>query len=143
MEHFTPVSALIGGLLIGLSACLLMLFDGRVAGITGIVKRVWPPVSGDVVWRVAFVAGLIGGAGAYFALTGEGGISRAHAAPALLIVAGFLTGWGTSMGNGCTSGHGVCGLARLSKRSMVATACFLVTGLVTTGVMRHVLGVAL
>ncbi len=140
MEHFTPISALVGGLLIGTAACVLMLFNGRVAGVTGIVKRVWPPVSGDVLWRVAFVIGLIAGAGAYFSITGEGGASRTHAAPVVLVLAGFLTGWGTSMGNGCTSGHGVCGLARLSKRSIVATACFLITGLITTGVVRHLFG---
>ncbi|MEY2993377.1 MAG: hypothetical protein RL357_312 [Pseudomonadota bacterium] len=140
MEHFTPLSALIGGLLIGTAACVLMWINGRVAGVTGIVKRVWPPVSGDVLWRVAFVLGLILGAGVYFSITGEGGVSRSPAAPVVLIVAGVLTGWGTAMGNGCTSGHGVCGLARLSKRSIVATACFLVAGVITTGVVRHVFG---
>jgi len=143
MEHFTPISALLGGLLIGLAACILLFFNGRIAGVTGIVKRVWPPVPGDVAWRLLFTVGLMLGAGAYAAVTGEGVGHRSSVAPWLLVVAGLLTGFGTSMGNGCTSGHGVCGMARLSKRSMVATACFLSAGVVTTFVVRHVFEVVL
>ena len=143
MEHFTPVSALVGGLLIGLAACILLLFNGRIAGVTGIVKRVWPPVEGDVSWRVLFALGLMVGAGVYVALTGQGVGLRTGVTPVLLVVAGALTGFGTSMGNGCTSGHGVCGMARLSKRSIVATVCFLTAGLLTTYVVRHVFGVVL
>ena len=143
MEHFTPISALVGGLLIGLAACILLLFNGRIAGVTGIVKRVWPPVEGDVSWRVLFALGLMVGAGVYVALTGQGVGHRTGVTPVLLVVAGALTGFGTSMGNGCTSGHGVCGMARLSKRSIVATVCFLTAGLVTTYVVRHVFGVVL
>ena len=140
MDSSGLFNAALGGFLIGLAACVLMLFNGRIAGITGVVKRVWPPVSGDVMWRLAFVLGLLSAAGVYFAHSGQGGLSRVPVAPALLVVAGVLTGWGTSMGNGCTSGHGVCGLARFSKRSMVATACFLLAGVATTAVVRHGLG---
>ena len=143
MLEFTPVSALIGGSLIGLSACLLLLFSGRIAGVTGIVKRVWPPHEGDVAWRVLFALGLLLGAGVYVALTGEGGNNRSAISPLWLVLGGLLVGYGTSMGNGCTSGHGVCGVARFSKRSIAATLTFLATGLLTVYVVRHMLGVVL
>lgn len=143
MDQFTPISALIGGTLIGLSACILLLFSGRIAGVTGIVKRVWPPHEGDVAWRALFAVGLLIGAGAYVAVSGEGASSREAISPLWLIAGGLLVGFGTSMGNGCTSGHGVCGMARLSKRSIVATLTFLATGLLTVYVVRHVLGVVL
>lgn len=143
MPEFTPISALIGGTLIGLAACLLLWLNGRIAGVTGIVKRVWPPRAGDVAWRLMFALGLLIGAGAYVAVTGEGASGREAIAPGWLVLAGLLVGVGTSMGNGCTSGHGVCGMARLSKRSIAATLTFLATGLVTVYVMRHVLGVVL
>ena len=143
MDPFIPLSALSGGLLIGMAACLLLLFNGRIAGVTGIVKRVWPPVQGDVSWRVLFIVGLMLGAGTYAALTGQGVGHRTGVTPLLLVVAGLLTGFGTSMGEGCTSGHGVCGMARLSKRSIVATVCFLSAGIAMTYVVRHVFGVVL
>lgn len=143
MDQFTPISAVVGGLLIGLSACALLLFNGRIAGVTGIVKRVWPPHEGDVLWRVVFALGLMLGAGAYVAITGEGASTRTQVTPVLLVVAGFLVGFGTSMGNGCTSGHGVCGMARLSKRSIAATLTFLAAGVITVYVLRHILGVVL
>ena len=93
MDSSGLFNAALGGFLIGLAACVLMLFNGRIAGITGVVKRVWPPVSGDVMWRVAFVLGLLSAAGVYFAHSGQGGLSRVPVAPALLVVAGVLTGW--------------------------------------------------
>lgn len=143
MDQFTPISATIGGLLIGLSAVLLLLLNGRIAGVTGIVKRVWPLTAGDISWRLMFALGLAIGAGAYVFFTGEGAGSRESIPPGLLIVGGLLVGFGTSMSNGCTSGHGVCGMARLSKRSIVATLTFLSAGLVTVYVVRHILGVVL
>ena len=136
MDQFTPISALIGGTLIGLSACILLLFSGRIAGVTGIVKRVWPPHEGDVAWRALFAVGLLIGAGAYVAVSGEGASSRAAISPLWLIAGGLLVGFGTSMGNGCTSGHGVCGLSRLSPRSIVATGSFIASGMVTVALVN-------
>ena len=117
---FAPVAALIGGGMIGAAAVLLMATHGRIAGISGIAARLLPPYEGDgVAGRLAFIAGIV-------------------AAP-LLVVAGLLVGFGTVWGNGCTSGHGVCGLSRLSLRSLVATMVFMATAVATVFVMRHVL----
>lgn len=131
---------LLGGILIGLAASLLLLFNGRVAGISGIVGGLLPPERGDIGWRVAFVAGLVGGG-----LLLGGLFPRVLGAPvvtgvAVPVVAGLLVGFGTRLGNGCTSGHGVCGLARGSLRSLVATLTFMATGALTVFLVRHVLG---
>ena len=141
IENFTPVSALLGGALIGLAAVLLMLLNGRIAGVSGIagrllVPRALPP--GDAAWRVLFLVGLVIGAGVY-GLLAPVTIEVPVSWPALAI-GGLLVGFGTQLGNGCTSGHGVCGIARLSPRSIVATLVFMASAIVTVFVTRHVIG---
>lgn len=133
---FTPVSALAGGALIGLAAGLLILLSGRVAGISGIFGGLLSPRAGDIGWRLAFLAGLLLTpllAAPFIELRAP----RIDASHAMLIGAGLLVGFGTRLGGGCTSGHGVCGLARLSRRSVVATLCFMVAGLATVYLIRH------
>ena len=135
--HFTPWSSLAGGVLIGLAAALLLFFNGRIAGISGILGGLLQPVRGDTGWRVAFVIGLVVAPlawGLFAALP----VVRIDAGNVTLIVAGLLVGLGTRYGSGCTSGHGVCGLARLSPRSMVATAAFMLAGFACVYVVRHV-----
>jgi uncharacterized membrane protein YedE/YeeE len=140
MEAFTPASALIGGALIGLAASALLWFDGKVAGISGIIGGLLRPTRGDVGWRGAFVAGLLaGGVLLRVVLPSAFTISVEEPLP-LILAAGFLVGLGTRLGNGCTSGHGVCGVSRGSVRSLVATATFMATGALTVFVVRHVLG---
>ncbi|WP_321839114.1 YeeE/YedE family protein [Paraburkholderia bannensis] len=146
MTHFTPYSALAGGLLIGLSAALLLWLNGRIAGISGIARQLIWGERRDAPWRAAFLLGLIAGAAACYALArtlGHADLApqaRTGFPPALLIFAGLATGYGTALAHGCTSGHGVCGLARFSRRSALATAVFLLTAIVTTFFVRHVLG---
>jgi uncharacterized protein len=141
MTPFTPVASTIGGILIGLSAVLLMLFNGRIAGISGILARVFPPYRGaDPASAVAFLVGLMAAPLCYSAVIG-GPVPQTVSANAILMaIAGLLVGFGTVSGSGCTSGHGVCGLARLSRRSFVATAVFMAMGFLTVFVMRHVVG---
>ncbi|MBB5426089.1 hypothetical protein HDG40_004262 [Paraburkholderia sp. JPY158] len=145
---FTPWRALAGGLLIGLSASLLLGLNGKIAGISGIARRlVWGPRSGSA-WRSAFVLGLIAGATCYYAIARATGNTawlphaRPGFPPVLLVAAGLATGFGTALANGCTSGHGVCGVARLSRRSVVATVTFLATAIASTYVVRHVIGLS-
>jgi len=140
MLHFTPWTALAGGVLIGAAAVWLMLATGRIAGISGIVGGLLGPRGGDVGWRIAFIAGLMLAPWAYraVAVVPE---AQIDAGTAMLIAAGLLVGFGTRLGSGCTSGHGVCGLSRLSWRSLVATLCFMATGFLTVFVVRHVLNV--
>ena len=137
-NHFTPWSALAGGALIGLAAALFLLLNGRIAGISGVLGGLFKPVSGDIAWRVAFVLGLVGAPLVYslFAVLPTPQIDAGNAA---LVTAGLLVGVGTRYGSGCTSGHGVCGLSRLSPRSLVATACFMGAGFATVFVIRHLL----
>lgn len=138
---FTPVASTIGGMLIGLSAVLLMLFNGRIAGISGILARLFPPYNGtNVPSAIAFVVGLMAAPLCYAAVVGAPVIQTVSANVGLMALAGVLVGFGTVYGSGCTSGHGVCGLARLSRRSLVATAIFMVMGFATVFVMRHVIG---
>jgi uncharacterized membrane protein YedE/YeeE len=139
IENFTPVSGLIGGLLIGLAATLLLLLNGRLSGISGIVGAMLAPKSSDLGWRAAFVAGLLVGALAYVLATGDAILLEMQASLPVLVVAGLLVGFGTRLGSGCTSGHGVCGIARLSKRSIVATSVFFVVAMLTAFLTRHVL----
>lgn len=138
MAPFDPVSAAVGGALIGLAASLLMLLTGRIAGIAGILGDLVDLAGGDRVWRLAFVAGLIA---APLALAAGGHALSAPTMPGWLVVviAGLLVGFGTRLGNGCTSGHGICGIARLSPRSIVATATFMATAMLVVVVMRHAL----
>lgn len=137
---FTPMSALVGGLLIGLAAVLLMALFGRIAGISGIVAGLIKPAKGETIWRVAFVAGLIIAPVLVWVATGERPDVDIDASTGMLVSAGLLVGLGTRIGAGCTSGHGVCGIARVSRRSSVATVVFMVVGIATVGVMRHLLG---
>lgn len=142
MNQFTPISALIGGLLIGLATSLLLWLNGRMAGVSGVLGRLLASRSSDTTWRLLFLVGLVVGAGAYVVATGTNVPIRQGVPTSLLVLAGLLTGYGTTMANGCTSGHGVCGLARLSPRSVAAVATFMATAIMTTYVVRHVLGVA-
>ena len=134
--HFTPWSSLAGGLLIGLATALLLLLSGRIAGISGIVGGLLRPGKGDVAWRVAFVAGLLA-APLVFAMVAPLPQVRIDAGMATLVIAGLLVGVGTRYGSGCTSGHGVSGLSRGSRRSLVATASFMAAGFLTVFVFRH------
>ena len=136
--HFTPWSSLAGGLLIGLATALLLLLSGRIAGISGIVGGLLRPDKGDVAWRVAFVLGLFT-APLVFVMAAPLPQVRIDAGTATLIVAGLLVGVGTRYGSGCTSGHGVSGLSRGSRRSLVATASFMAAGFLTVFVVRHLL----
>lgn len=135
---FTPSSALAGGALIGLAAALFVLLNGRIAGISGILGGLLRPVRGDIAWRLAFLAGLIG-APLVYGLFAPLPQPHIEAGTGWLIAAGLLVGVGTRYGAGCTSGHGVCGLSRLSPRSLVATLAFMAAGFVTVYLLRHVI----
>ena len=141
MTQFTPIASTIGGMLIGLSAVLLMLSIGKIAGISGIASRLLPPVAEDYGWRIAFVLGLIAAPVAVHLATGRIVEQTVSSNLALMAVAGLLVGFGSVLGSGCTSGHGVCGISRLSGRSIVATLTFMATAIVTVFVTRHILGV--
>jgi uncharacterized membrane protein YedE/YeeE len=140
MANFTPISAAIGGVLIGLSAVLLMLLTGRIAGISGIFGGLLPPANSDRLWRIAFILGLLAAPVA--------AMLAGYAVPApqmpgnwiVIAVAGLLVGFGTRLGSGCTSGHAICGIARLSPRSITATMIFTVTAIVVVSLTRHVFG---
>ena len=136
---FTPGTALAGGLMIGAAASALWLLVGRIAGISGILGGVLKPVSGDLGWRLAFVAGLLVSPWLYRLVAGPAPL-EVNAPTPVLIIAGLLVGYGTRLGSGCTSGHGVCGLSRLSPRSLVATLLFMGAGFVTVYITRHLLG---
>jgi uncharacterized membrane protein YedE/YeeE len=141
MENFTPVSALIGGLLIGASAALFLLLSGRIAGISGILGGLLHPARSEIGWRTAFLAGLFIAPLAYVAFGGTLPPVALDASLPLLAVAGLIVGFGTRLGAGCTSGHGVCGIGRGSPRSIVATLVFMTTAIVTVFITRHVFGV--
>jgi uncharacterized membrane protein YedE/YeeE len=134
--------ALAGGVLIGLAATLLLWLNGRVAGVSGLVNGVLFPQRGDVAWRVAFLGGLVAAAGAYLWLVPGASLPRTDFPRTGLVAAGLLVGFGTRMGNGCTSGHGVCGIGRLSARSLVAVLLFMATAIATTWLTRHAWGAA-
>ena len=133
-SHFTPWASAAGGALIGLAAAMLVLLNGRIAGISGIVGGLLVPRGGDIGWRLAFVGGLLiaPAAMSFYEVN-----PRIDAGFATLVLAGLLVGIGTSYGSGCTSGHGVCGLSRLSPRSLVATAAFMAAGVATVFIVRH------
>jgi len=137
--QFTPAAALAGGALIGLAAALLLLREGRILGAAGIFAGLARPKAGDLDWRLAFIAGLVA-APALAALLFGVSAPQIAAAPNTLIVGGLLVGFGARLANGCTSGHGVCGLARLSPRSLAATATFMAAGFATVFASRHLLG---
>ncbi|MCO4769909.1 MAG: YeeE/YedE family protein [Deltaproteobacteria bacterium] len=140
MENFTPVASTLGGILIGLSAAMLMLFHGRIAGITGILAGTVRGVAGDLRWRAWFLGGMVLGGlclgfanPSFFAME----ITRS---PVAMLTAGLLVGFGTRLGSGCTSGHGVCGISRFSRRSILATITFIATGVVMATVVTQLLG---
>src|SRR6476661_1799829 len=139
MSHFTPISSLLGGLLIGLAAAVLWLANGRIAGISGIVGALPSARSGDVAWRVAFLGGLIVSPLLWAALAGPPVVSLEASLPTV-IAGGLLVGFGTRLGGGCTSGHGVCGLARFSRRSIVATIVFMASAIIVVAIVRHGIG---
>ena len=136
--HFTPWSSLAGGLLIGVATAMFLLLNGRIAGISGILGGLLRPMAGDIGWRVAFILGLLV-APLVYGLVAPLPSAQIDADTASLVMAGLLVGVGTRYGSGCTSGHGVCGLSRLSPRSLIATAAFMAAGFVTVFMVRHVL----
>jgi uncharacterized membrane protein YedE/YeeE len=140
MHNFTPFAALVGGILIGLSASAMLLLEGKIAGISGICAGVLNPAKGETAWKASFIAGLLAGGGLlriFLPRAFDFGIIRPYG---MLIIAGLLVGFGTRLGNGCTSGHGVCGISRLSPRSMVATITFIASGAVVVYLVDHVMG---
>ena len=140
MVNFTPISAAIGGALIGLSAVLLMLLNGRIAGITGIAGGLIDPIGTDRVWRATFIAGLIAAPLSAMLIGYTVPVPQMPTSMVTIAVAGLLVGFGTRMSNGCTSGHGICGMARLSTRSITATAVFMGAAIIVVALTRHVVG---
>lgn len=136
---FTPWPSLVGGMLIGLAAAMFVLLNGRIAGISGVLGGLLNPVRGDVLWRVAFIVGIVFAPLAYSVFQALPPV-QINADYAALVAAGLLVGVGTRYGAGCTSGHGVCGLSRLSLRSLAATGTFMAAGFVSVFVVRHLLG---
>ena len=140
MHNFTPIPSLVGGMLIGLSASAMLLLDGKIAGISGILAGVLKPIAGDTLWRICFLAGLLtGGMLLRILLPTAFDFGIIRPLP-MLTIAGLLVGFGTRLGSGCTSGHGVCGVSRLSARSLVATATFIFTGALTVYLLNHLSG---
>lgn len=140
MTEFTPLMSLFGGTLIGLSAVLLMVFHGRIAGMTGILTSLLPPVSSDWAWRAAFIGGAVVAPMLILGLTNQAIDYSSPVPMPWIVIGGLIVGVGVYFGSGCTSGHGVCGMARLSPRSIAATAIFMSTAVATVFVIRHVLG---
>lgn len=136
--HFTPWAALAGGVVLGLASALFVLLNGRILGISGIVGGLLRPRAGDVGWRLAFVLGMLVAPGLYWLVVGPTQ-PRIDANWGMVVIAGLLVGVGTRFGSGCTSGHGVCGLSRMSPRSLVATMAFMGAGFVTVFLIRHAL----
>ena len=137
--HFTPWASLAGGVVLGVAAAIFILFNGRILGVSGILGGLLPPRAGDAAWRIAFVLGMLA-APATFLLIAPAGLLTAPRIDAgywTIVAAGLLVGFGTRYGSGCTSGHGVCGLSRLSPRSLVATLAFMGAGFLTVFLIRH------
>jgi len=137
-NHFTPWMSLAGGIVLGLASALFILFNGRVLGISGIVGGLLRPKTRDIVWRLSFLLGMLVAPSLYVAFIGPM-VATIDASWAMVIVAGLLVGIGTRYGSGCTSGHGVCGLSRMSPRSLVATLSFMAAGFITVFLLRHAL----
>lgn len=137
-NHFTPWTALAGGVLLGLASAIFILLNGRILGISGIVGGLLRPRSGDMGWRVSFVLGMLAAPALYWLIAGPTH-PRIDASWGMVVVAGLLVGVGTRYGSGCTSGHGVCGLSRMSPRSLIATLAFMGAGFVTVFLIRHAL----
>lgn len=141
MEHFTPLQSTLGGVIIGIATSLILVMNGRIAGISGITGGILKLQRGDFAWRALFVLGLLSGGLVYSLIWPQAFAVSIVRSPIALVVAGLLVGVGTQMGNGCTSGHGICGLSRVSARSMVAVATFMTTATITVA-LTHLLGVA-
>lgn len=142
MENFTPLSALAGGLMIGVGAAILLLAGGRMAGVSGIISGMLKSSLDDLLWRACFVAGLLAGAGAYAVFAPDKFIVQFDATAGTIAAAGLMVGYGTQLGHGCTSGHGICGIGRLSLRSVVATALFVASAMSIVFMTRHMMGEA-
>ena len=140
MHEFTPFTGALGGALIGLAAALLLALNGRIAGISGIVGGLLPPRAGDALWRLLFVLGLALGALLVRLYSGAPLAVPVESSTFTLVLGGLLVGFGTRLGSGCTSGHGICGLARLSPRSLVAVLTFMASAMLTVFALRHALG---
>jgi uncharacterized protein len=141
VTEFTPLSSALGGALIGIAAVMLLALNGRIAGISGIIGRLLPPYAGaDPIGAACIVLGLIASPFLYQAVSGAPFAQTVSDHGGLMAIAGLLVGFGAAYGGGCTSGHGVCGIARLSPRSLVATVSFMATGFATVYVIRHVIG---
>lgn len=140
MTEFTPLSGLIGGMLIGVASVLMLWGSGRITGISGIFGGLLTPSQGDFAWRAAFIMGLIIGGLLWPEVTGDPLPVDLQASWPIMLAAGLLVGFGTRLGSGCTSGHGVCGIGRLSPRSFVAVVTFMVAAVATTYLSRHILG---
>ena len=140
-SHFTPWASLAGGVLLGLASALFILLNGRILGISGILGGLIPPKRNDTLWRLAFLAGIVAAPWVFTTVVPSSLVTapRIEANVTLLVIAGLLVGLGTRYGSGCTSGHGVCGLARLSPRSLVATLAFMAAGFAVVFVVRHLL----
>jgi uncharacterized membrane protein YedE/YeeE len=139
MSNFTPLASTIGGVLLGLSATTLLVLNGRIAGVAGILRGTLQPQKGDVAWRVLFLAGLFTG-GTAFALLRPESFGSSPRPLAAVVVAGLLVGVGVRLSNGCTTGHGICGMSRFSKRSIVATMTFMSAAAAVTFLCQHVIG---
>jgi uncharacterized membrane protein YedE/YeeE len=140
MENFTPLSAALGGALIGLSAVIMLAGNGRIAGISGILGGAMNSRGAERTWRLLFLGGLLAATLAYQAFSPAGIAIEVQTTPVMTVVAGLRVGFGTRLGSGCTSGHGICGIARFSKRSFAATATFMLFGFLSVFVLRHVVG---
>jgi len=140
MANFTPISAAVGGALIGLAAVLLMMLNGRIAGISGVFAGLIDPAASDRIWRATFIAGLIAAPLSAGLLGPTLPLPHMPSSFAVIAVAGLLVGFGTRLGSGCTSGHGVCGMGRLSPRSIAATAIFMAAAMVVVALTRHAFG---
>jgi len=141
MTEFTPIASLLGGMMIGLSAVLLMALEGRIAGVSGIAGKLLPPYRDSAfVSRLGFVLGLVAAPLVVLLVTGAPVLQTVSPNVPVIIAAGLLVGFGSVLGSGCTSGHGVCGLSRLSLRSLAATLSFMATGIITVFIVRHMIG---
>jgi uncharacterized membrane protein YedE/YeeE len=140
MHNVTPFSALIGGAMIGTATALFLVLNGRIAGISGILGGLLAPMSGDMVWRLAVLAGIFAAPILYSAVGGHLPQVGLTDSVSLLVAAGILVGFGTRLGSGCTSGHGVCGIGRGSPRSIVATLIFMVAAVATVFITHHLIG---
>jgi uncharacterized protein len=142
IENFTPIASTLGGLMIGTSATLMLLFNGKIAGISGISKGLLSNTGHERQWRALFILGLILGGALMIFLTPESTAKVIQAPPLQMALGGLIVGFGTAMGNGCTSGHGVCGLGRRSVRSLSSVITFMAAGFITMFIMTHVLHIA-